>query len=431
MKESIRQVMAMEMMDSRGNPTVFARVETEGGQVGTALVPSGASTGAFEACELRDGDKDRYDGKGVQKAVDHVNNIMAPALMGKSVTDQRGIDDLLCRLDGTANKEKLGANGILSVSMACARAGAKAAGLPLYRYLGGSNAHVLPVPMMNVINGGKHAANSITFQEFMMMPVGAESFSMGLRWCSEVYHALQKLLKEEGYSTGVGDEGGFAPDFSQDHQGVEYIIRGVERAGYRMGRDFVIALDPATTELYDAATKEGHPGNYSLWKKKELMTPGELVDLWKSWRDRYPIFSIEDPLAEEDWQHHQQLTAAIGESTQLVGDDLFVTNVHRLEKGIAQKACNAILIKLNQIGTLTEGMDAVELARRHGYRSIISHRSGETEDSFIADLAVAMGCGQIKTGAPCRGERTAKYNRLLYIEQQLGSHSCYGGGMLK
>ncbi len=415
----IIDVSAREILDSRGNPTIEVEVLAEDGVIGRASVPSGASTGAFEACELRDGDKARYDGKGVLQAVGHVNGIICETLLGMNVLEQQTIDRTLIALDGTPNKSKLGANAILGVSLACAKAGAMAVGQSLYRYIGGAYAHTLPVPMMNVINGGKHADNSISCQEFMIMPVGADSFQEGLRWCVQVFYELKKILKEEGYSTAVGDEGGFAPNLADDEEAVKIILEAITRAGFQPGTQFQIALDPATTEMYEAARKAGEEGSYLFWKKEKLLSRDEMVQMWVDWTDKYPIFSIEDGMAEEDWMGWKQLTQRLGDRVQLVGDDLFVTNTERLKEGISRGCGNAILVKVNQIGTLTETLDAIQTAHRSGYRAIISHRSGETEDTTISDLAVAVNGGQIKTGAPSRTDRVAKYNRLLRIEEEL------------
>ena len=415
----IESVEAREILDSRGNPTVHAMVTLSDGGFGEASVPSGASTGAHEAVELRDGGK-RYGGKGVSKAVRSVNTEIAKALDGFPATEQRAIDRLLCELDGTANKGRLGANAILGVSLAVARAAADSYGVPLYRYLGGSGAHRLPVPMFNILNGGKHAPDSTDFQEFMVMPVGAENFSDGLRMGVEIYHALRELLHEQGYATSVGDEGGFAPSLPGNEEAVQVVVAAIERAGYKPGTDAVVALDPASTELFAG-------GKYALAKEKRVLTSEQMVDHWTSWVGKYPIRSIEDGMAEDDWLGWGSLTQKVGAQCQLVGDDLLVTNVDRLRRGIAENASNSILVKLNQIGTLTETLDAVEMAQRAGWTAVISHRSGETEDTFIADLAVATGAGQIKTGAPARSERTAKYNRLLVIESELGPGATYAG----
>ena len=422
----IHYVRAREILDSRGNPTIETDVFLDDGTFATAAAPSGASTGAFEAYELRDGDKSRYMGKGVLKAVKNVNTIIASELIGKNPFNQRAIDSLLCELDGSDNKHKLGANAILSASLAVAKAAANSLGMSLYRYIGGTNAHKLPVPMMNIINGGKHADNSICCQEFMIMPVGAECFSEGLRECAEVFHTLGKVLKDKGFSTAVGDEGGFAPSFKNDEEALKAICSAIEKAGFIPGDDFKIALDPASTEMFEAAKKEGQEGSYYFWKHGNFLTREELAGFWTDWADRYPIFSIEDAMAEEDWDGWASLTTRLGNKIQLVGDDLFVTNTKRLQKGINEGAGNAILVKVNQIGTLTESLDAIELAKRNGFNTIISHRSGETEDTTIADIAVAVNSGQIKTGAPSRTDRTSKYNRLLRIEEELGFEATFG-----
>ena len=412
-------VHAREILDSRGNPTIETEVFLNDGTFATAAVPSGASTGAFEAYELRDKDKDRYGGKGVLKAVHNVNTVINEELKGANPFNQRKIDALLCSLDSSDNKHKLGANAILSVSLAVAKAAANSLGLSLYRYIGGTNAHILPVPMMNIINGGRHASNSICCQEFMIMPVGAKSYCDGLRQCVEVFHTLAGVLKEKGYSTAVGDEGGFAPNLENDEEALKAICSAVEKAGYKMEDDFKIALDPATTEMYEAAKNDGKEGCYSFWKQGNYLTREEMISFWEDWTKRYPICSIEDAMSEEDWDGWKEITAKLGNKIQLVGDDLFVTNTKRLQKGIDENSANAILVKVNQIGTLTESLDAIELAKRSGYNTIISHRSGETEDPTIADIAVAVNAGQIKTGAPSRTDRTSKYNRLLRIEEEL------------
>ncbi len=414
-------IHAREILDSRGNPTIETEVFLDDGTYGAAAVPSGASTGAFEAYELRDKDKSRYGGKGVTKAVQNVNTVINDKLKGMNPFNQRKIDALLCSLDGSENKHKLGANAILSVSLAVAKAAANSLGISLYRYIGGTNAHTLPMPMMNIINGGKHAGNSICCQEFMIMPVGAENFSEGLRQCVEVFHTLAGVLKEKGYSTAVGDEGGFAPNFENDEEALKAICSAVEKAGFKMEDDFKIALDPASTEMYEAAKKEKKEGSYYFWKQGKFLTQDEMISFWEDWVNRYPICSIEDAMSEEDWDGWKQITQKLGHKIQLVGDDLFVTNTERLQKGIDEKAANAILVKVNQIGTLTESLDAIELAKRNGYNTIISHRSGETEDTTIADIAVAVNSGQIKTGAPSRTDRTSKYNRLLRIEEEVGN----------
>ncbi len=414
-------IHAREILDSRGNPTIETEVFLDDGTFACAAVPSGASTGAFEAFELRDKDKDRYGGNGVLKAVHNVNTTINDALKGMNPFNQRKIDALLCSLDSSENKQKLGANAILSVSLAVAKAAANSLGISLYRYIGGTNAHRLPVPMMNIINGGKHAGNSICCQEFMIMPTGAESFSEGLRQCVEVFHTLAGVLKEKGYSTAVGDEGGFAPNFDNDEEALKAICAAVEKAGFKAGEDFKIALDPATTEMYEAAKKEKKEGSYYFWKQGNFLSQEEMISFWEDWVRRYPICSIEDAMSEEDWDGWKSITQKLGGKVQLVGDDLFVTNSKRLQKGIDEKAANAILVKVNQIGTLTESLDAIELAKRSGYNTIISHRSGETEDTTIADIAVAVNSGQIKTGAPSRTDRTCKYNRLLRIEEELAT----------
>ena len=417
----IESVYGREVLDSRGNPTVEVEVMVEGGFMGRAIVPSGASTGAFEAVELRDGDKKRYLGKGVQNAVDNINDIIAPEIEGMNALDQVEIDRIMIELDGTKNKAKLGANAILGVSLAVARAAAEALGLTLYNYIGGVNAKVLPVPMMNILNGGKHADNSVNVQEFMIMPVGAESFKEALRMCAEVFHNLKSVLKEKGYATSVGDEGGFAPNLSKDEEALEVIVMAIEKAGFKPGKDFKIAIDAAATEMYQ------EDGTYLFWKTGEKFTKKEMVEYWENLADKYPIISLEDGLAEEDWEGWKLLTEKLGGKIQLVGDDLFVTNTERLEKGIKKGVANSILIKVNQIGTLTETLDAISMANRAGYTAVVSHRSGETEDTTIADLVVAMNAGQIKTGAPSRTDRVAKYNQLLRIEEELGSVSEYLG----
>ncbi len=424
---TIADIHAREIMDSRGNPTVEVDVITDCGALGRAAVPSGASTGAFEAVELRDGDKSRYDGKGVEKAVENVNNIIAPALLGMDISDQYGIDQAMLELDGTPNKANLGANAILGVSLAAAKAAAQVHDMDLYSYIGGTAARTLPVPMMNVINGGAHADNSVNLQEFMIMPVGAESFKQALQWCAQVFHTLKSLLKKDGYATSVGDEGGFAPNFSSDEQALEYLVKAIEAAGFKSGDDFMIAMDPAMTELYEAAKEKGREGEYYFWKSDKYMTRSEVIDFWEEMISKYPIISIEDGLAEEDWDGWQEMCSRIGDKVQLVGDDLYVTNSERLAKGIELNASNAILIKVNQIGTLTETLEAMEMATKAGYASIVSHRSGETEDVTIADIAVATNAGQIKTGAPSRTDRVAKYNQLLRIEEALGDKAVYLG----
>jgi enolase len=425
---SIILIDAREILDSRGNPTVEVDVVLSDGSVGRAAVPSGASTGAHEAVELRDGDPARYGGKGVLAAVGNVIEEIGPALVGLDAADQAGVDDALIELDGTANKGRLGANAILGVSLACAHAAAAAIDLPLYRYLGGVGARTLPVPMFNILNGGRHAQDSTDFQEFMVMPVGLATFSDSLRAGSEIFHALRKLLHDGGHATGQGDEGGFAPSLPSNEAAVEVILRAIEAAGYRPGDEVAIALDPATTELVAPGSgRDGAPTRYTLAREGRTLDSGELVDLWADWAARYPIVSIEDGLAEDDWAGWAELTRRLGDSVQLVGDDLLVTNPERIRRGIAERSANAVLIKLNQIGTLTETVQAIETARRAGWAAVVSHRSGETEDTTIADLVVGMGTGQIKTGAPSRSERVAKYNRLLRIEEELGAGAVYLG----
>ena len=422
----IESVRALEVLDSRGNPTIQVEVVTDGGFSGVAMVPSGASTGSFEAVELRDGDKNRYLGKGVQKAVDNVNNIIADKLEGMNVYEQVKIDKMLIDIDGTENKAKLGANATLGVSLAVARAASQSLGMSLYNYIGGVNAKELPVPMMNIMNGGKHADSGLTVQEFMIMPVGAKTFKECMRMGVEVYHNLKKVLKEKGLSTAVGDEGGFAPNVSSEKEALDLIIEAIEKAGYVPGKDICLALDAAATEMYDEAKKEGKDG-YLFWKTGEFKTKEQMVDFIVDLADNYPIISIEDGLAEEDWESWKALTERIGDRVQLVGDDLFVTNIKRLQKGIDMGVANSILIKLNQIGTLTETLDAIELAHKAGYTAVVSHRSGETEDTTLADVAVATNAGQIKTGAPCRTDRVAKYNRLLNIEDELEDAGVFKG----
>ncbi|VTS03111.1 phosphopyruvate hydratase [Tuwongella immobilis] len=428
---SIARLHALEILDSRGNPTLEVEVTLASGVVGKAAVPSGASTGAHEAVELRDGDKARYLGKGTLKAVRNVIETIGPALVGRSVFGQNAIDHAMLALDGTANKSKLGANAILGVSLAVAHAAAATAGLPLYRYLGGVNAKVLPVPLMNIINGGKHADNNIDFQEFMIMPIGAPSFKEGLRMGAEVFHSLKKVLHDKGLNTAVGDEGGFAPNLPSSDAALETIATAVEKAGYKLGTDIVFALDAATTELFEEAKHKGKEG-YCFFKSApdRVVSSEEMIDLWKGLCAKWPIRSIEDGLSEDDWSGWQKLTAALGSTVQLVGDDLYVTNVTRLQEGIAKKAGNSILVKVNQIGSLTETLDSIELARRNSMTTIISHRSGETEDTTIADIAVATNAGQIKTGSASRTDRIAKYNRLLKIEDELGSLAQYGSDRL-
>lgn len=419
----IEDVVAREILDSRGNPTIEVEVTLMDGSWGRAAVPSGASTGVHEALELRDGDKQRYTGKGVLKAVDNVNEEIADALLGWEVTDQRGIDHALLELDGTENKSSLGANAILGTSLAVAKAAANGLGLPLYRYIGGVYAHVLPVPMMNILNGGAHTGwQSTDAQEFMVMPLGAPSFSEGLRWGAEIYHALKSELKERGYTTLVGDEGGYAPALKANVEAVEVILAAIERAGYKPGEQIGIALDPAASELY-----EEDSGLYNLRREGKKLTSEEMVAFWKGWVDQYPIVSIEDGLAQDDWEGWKLMVAELGDRLQIVGDDLLVTNPERVRRAIKEKAANALLVKLNQIGTLTETIEAVEICQCAGWRAVTSHRSGETEDATIADLAVALNMGQIKTGAPARSDRVAKYNQLLRIEAELGDIASYGG----
>jgi enolase len=423
----IESVFAREIIDSRGNPTIEVDVITEDGSFGRAAVPSGASTGAFEAVELRDGDKGRFLGKGVTRAVENVNEIIAPEVEGMNVFDQTLIDKVMIELDGTPNKGKLGANAILGVSLAVAKAAANALELPLYRYIGGTNAKVLPVPMMNIINGGEHADNSVTIQEFMVMPVGAGSFKEAVQWCAEVFHNLKKVLGSKGYSTAVGDEGGFAPNLKSDEEAIQVIVEAIEKAGYKPGKQFRIAIDAAATEMYEKAKANGKEGKYYWWKIDKYMTVDEMIDFWEEMVDKYPIISLEDALSEDDWDGWKKLTDRLGKKVQLVGDDLFVTNTERLKKGIELKVSNSILIKVNQIGTLTETLEAMEMAARAGFTSVVSHRSGETEDTTIADIAVAVNAGQIKTGAPSRTDRVAKYNQLLRIEEELDEVAEYPG----
>ena len=423
----IENIIARQVLDSRGNPTVEADVYTSDGHMGRAAVPSGASTGKHEAAELRDEDKNVYGGKGVLKAVENINDHIADAIFGMDVTDQRGIDEMMIELDGTDNKSKLGANAILAVSLASAKAAALATGLPLYRYVGGANARTLPVPMMNILNGGAHADNKIDFQEFMVMPVGASSFSEGLQWGVEIFHELKKVLKSKGYSTNVGDEGGFAPDIQSNTEAIETVLIAIEKAGRKPGEDVMIAMDAAISELYDSKT-----GNYVFHKSSgKSLSSDEMVAYWVDWCQKYPIISIEDGMDEDDWKGWKSLTDALGKKIQLVGDDLFVTNVKRLQQGISGDIANGLLVKVNQIGTLSETMDAVSMAQHSGYNTIMSHRSGETEDYTIADLAVALSCGQIKTGSASRSDRMAKYNQLLRIEQELGDSAYYPGKNLK
>ena len=419
---TIIDVFGREILDSRGNPTVEVEVVLDDYATGRAAVPSGASTGAFEAVELRDGDSERYLGKGTLKAVAHVNEEIADALIGMEADDQRGIDAIMLELDGTENKGNFGANAILGASLAVAKAAAESAELPLYKYVGGANANMLPTPMMNILNGGEHADNNVDFQEFMIMPVGATSFAEALRWCAEIYHTLKKVLHEAGLGGGVGDEGGFAPNFTTNEEPLKYIVEACEKAGYKPGSDIMFAMDPASTEFYNAET-----GKYVLAGEDRELTSAEMVDYWEVLVQKYPIISIEDGMAEEDWDGWKALTDRIGDKVQLVGDDLFVTNPKRLAKGIELGCANAILVKVNQIGSLTEALEAVQMAKQAGYACIMSHRSGETEDVTIADLAVATNAGQIKTGAPCRSDRVAKYNQLLRIEEQLGDSGQYAG----
>jgi len=427
---SIAAVRGREILDSRGNPTVEVDVILADGTLGRAAVPSGASTGAYEAVELRDGDKKRYLGRGVTKAVRNVNEGLAKVVVGRDARDQAGLDAAMIAADGTPNKANLGANAILGVSLAAAKAAALASDLPLYRYLGGANARVLPVPMANIINGGKHADNKIDFQEFMVMPIGATTFRDGIRMVAEVFHSLKSVLKKAGHNTNVGDEGGFAPNLDNE-EALKYILDAIDKAGYAAGRDkdLAIAIDCASSELYDEGGKKG----YKFWKSNpsKLFSAQEIVDLFSSWVDKYPILSIEDPLDQDDWAGYQAMTRALGDKVQIVGDDFFVTNPARLADGIAQGCCNSILVKVNQIGTLTETFEAVGLALRNKYTAVLSHRSGETEDATIADIAVATNCGQIKTGSASRSDRVAKYNQLLRIEEELGPNAIYGAGLLK
>lgn len=423
----IIEVHARQILDSRGNPTVEVDVLTDDGAMGRASVPSGASTGIHEAVELRDNDKKKYVGKGVLKAVKNVNDIISEAIVGYDVTQQAAIDDAMIELDGTPNKGKLGANAILAVSMAVAKAAAEEAGLPLYRYIGGTNAKTLPMPMMNIVNGGAHADNKIDFQEFMIMPVGAPSFSEGLRWGVEIFHTLKSVLKKKGYSTNVGDEGGFAPNIQSNEEAIETVLESIQAAGYKTGSQIVIAMDAANSELWDAKKKK-----YVFHKSSgKALSSDELVKFWEKWVKQYPIVSIEDGMAEDDWNGWKALTQAVGSKCQLVGDDLFVTNVDRIQQGLDKNIANALLVKVNQIGTITETINAVSLAQHNGYNTIMSHRSGETEDTTIADLAVALNCGQIKTGSASRTDRIAKYNQLIRIEEMLGSTGIYPKGKIK
>ena len=419
----IDDLFGREILDSRGNPTVEVEVVLGDGSIGRAAVPSGASTGVHEALEMRDGDKSRFSGKGVLKAVDHVNDEIAEALIGMDAIEQKAIDEIMLELDGTANKARLGANAILGVSLAVAKAAASAVGLPLYRYIGGVYAHVLPVPMLNILNGGAHTAwQSTDAQEFMVMPLGADSFTEGIRWGAEIYHNLKTVLKAHGYVTLVGDEGGYAPALKANNEAVELILEAIEKAGFKPGEDVCIALDPAASELYEEET-----GLYNLRKEGRKLTGTEMVEFWKSWVNQYPIVSIEDGLAQDDWESWKLLQQEVGDKIQIVGDDLLVTNPERVRRAIREKAANALLVKLNQIGTLTETIEAVETCHRAGWRAVTSHRSGETEDSTIADLAVALNMGQIKTGAPARSDRVAKYNQLIRIEEELGETARYAG----
>lgn len=419
---TIIDVFGREVLDSRGNPTVEVEVILDDGSMGRAAVPSGASTGAFEAVELRDGDADRYMGKGTLKAVGHVNEEIADALIGMEADDQRAIDKEMLALDGTKNKANFGANAILGASLAVAKAAAESAELPLYKYVGGVNANLLPTPMMNILNGGEHADNNVDFQEFMIMPVGAPTFAEALRWCAEIYHTLKKVLHDAGLGGGVGDEGGFAPNFTTNEEPLTYIMKACEQAGYQPGSDIMFAMDPASTEFYNPET-----GKYVLAGEGRELTSAEMVDYWEALVNKYPIISIEDGMAEEDWDGWKVLTDRIGDHVQLVGDDLFVTNSERLAKGIELGCANAILVKVNQIGSLTETMEAIQMAKQAGYACVMSHRSGETEDTTIADLAVATNAGQIKTGAPCRSDRVAKYNQLIRIEEELAEAGQYAG----
>ncbi|MBR6613372.1 MAG: phosphopyruvate hydratase [Clostridia bacterium] len=423
----IKEVHAREVLDSRGNPTVEVEVKLECGAKGRAIVPSGASTGAFEAVELRDGDKTRYLGKGVLKAVSNVNDVIAKEVIGMDATEQEKLDELMNKLDGTDNKGKLGANAILGVSMAVMRAAAEAQEVSIHTYIGDGEGVTLPVPMMNILNGGKHADNSVNIQEFMVMPVGAPNFREALRWCAEVFHNLKAVLKAKGYSTAVGDEGGFAPNLKKDEEALQYIVEAITKAGYTPGKDFRIAIDAAATEMYEEAKKAGKEGSYYFWKTGEMFTVDEMVAFWEEMCEKYPIISLEDGLAEEDWEGWKVLTDRLGKKIQLVGDDLFVTNVSRLNKGIEKKVANSILIKVNQIGTISETLAAIKLANDNGMTAVVSHRSGETEDTTIADLVVGLNAGQIKTGAPSRTDRVAKYNQLLRIEEELGDKAKYLG----
>jgi enolase len=423
----IAEIHARQILDSRGNPTVEVDIVSDGGALGRAAVPSGASTGVHEAVELRDGDKKIYQGKGVLKAVNHVNNIIAEKVLGWELEDQAGLDQLMISLDGTPNKSKLGANAILAVSMAAAKAAAQESGLPLFRYIGGTNARTLPMPMMNILNGGAHADNKIDFQEFMVMPVGAPSFNEGLRWGVEIFHTLKTVLKKKGYSTNVGDEGGFAPDIQSNDEAIDTVMAAITAAGFKPGTQVAIALDPAVSEMYDGSKKVYH---FHKSDGKKLSSE-KMVDFWANWVKNYPIVSIEDGMAEDDWKGWKLLTDELGKKIQLVGDDLFVTNVERLQKGIDTGVANGLLVKVNQIGSITETINAVTLAQHNGYNTIMSHRSGETEDTTIADLAVALNCGQIKTGSASRTDRIAKYNQLIRIEEILGKNAIYPKGKIK
>ena len=423
----IASVYARQILDSRGNPTVEVEVQTENDKMGRAAVPSGASTGVHEAVELRDNDKKVYDGKGVLKAVENVNTLIADELLGWDVADQAGIDQAMLVLDGTENKGKLGANAILAVSMAVAKAGAMEADLPLYRYVGGTNARILPMPMMNILNGGSHADNKIDFQEFMVMPVGASNFSEALRWGVEIFHSLKSVLKKKGYSTNVGDEGGFAPNIQSNEEAIETVLEAIEKAGYKSGSEVAIAMDPAVSEMYDSDKKIYH---FHKSDGKKLDAAG-MVDYWANWVRQYPIISIEDGMDEDDWAGWKLMTETLGSKIQLVGDDLFVTNVKRLQRGIDEHTANALLVKVNQIGTLTETINAVSLAQQNGFNTVMSHRSGETEDTTIADLAVALNCAQIKTGSASRTDRIAKYNQLIRIEEMLGESAIFPKGKIK
>lgn len=423
----IEKIIGREILDSRGNPTVEAEVILVDGSIGRAAVPSGASTGAFEAVELRDGDKGRYLGNGVTKAVSNINTLIASALQGIDASNQASIDEAMIKLDGTPNKAKLGANAILGVSLAAAKAVSASLKIPLYRYIGGVNAKTLPVPMMNIINGGQHADSSLNIQEFMIMPVGANTFSEAMEQSTTVFHTLKKLLKNDGYVTAVGDEGGFAPKFSSDTEALDYIVKAIEAAGYRPGEDFYIAIDAAATEMYEEAKKAGREGDYLFWKSGEYKTVDQMIDFWDEICNKYPVISLEDGLDEEDWEGWKKLTDRIGNKVQLVGDDLFVTNTKRIVKGIQGQISNSVLIKVNQIGTLSETLDSIQMAMNNKWTAVISHRSGETEDVTLADIAVATNAGQIKTGAPSRTDRVAKYNQLLRIEQELGSNAVYPG----